>query len=243
MHKAILFLSAAAILLGATNASVEGEIAAPLSLEQQVTKSGLHYTLFWQQTAAVDFVVERPSKANEEVLLCIPAAFTVEENNSISGVYGIDGKLHNKNRISHRVGGMFVIHPNGSVTIEGTNMGHALTDERLKTYEKPGTDCFQQIKIVSNGKAAGFKDKTLFQRRALMLTEDNRLAVIESRESCTLAQFSADIVELGAFQAAYVDMGAWDEGWYRNAAGEPQIIGLNRSQTKRQSNWVVFLKP
>ena len=240
-----LLLLAAVTVLSLLNASSvpDGDIAAPLKLVQQTAKSGNHYTIIQQQAAEVSFVTQRPNKADANTLLSIPAAFTVTPNIKISGTYVLNGKVFNAKAVSHRVGGWFAIHPDGHCSIEGTNMGNKVTPEFLKDYQQPGNYGFQQIKIVSNGKPAGFKAKTLFQRRALVLNKAGKLSVMESREALTLAQFSADIAELGAWNAAYVDMGAWDEGWYRNAAGTPITIGRDLSQTAKQTNWVIFKRP
>jgi hypothetical protein len=67
----------------------------------------------------------------------------------------------------------------------------------------------------------------------------NKTAIIESYEHITLTAFTKDLLELGAVDALYTDMGAWDEGWYRQD-NKLITIGRMKSQTEKQCNWVVF---
>jgi hypothetical protein len=58
-----------------------------------------------------------------------------------------------------------------------------------------------------------------------------------------LATFAADLAALGAQTAMNLDMGAWDEGWYRGKDGKIVRLGHDKSSTKRQSNWLVLWDP
>jgi hypothetical protein len=83
----------------------------------------------------------------------------------------------------------------------------------------------------------------LFQRRGIAILNDNSIAIIESEQAITLEVFSKDLVLLNVKQLIYTDMGAWDEGWYRNPLHNVLIkIGKDLSQTDKQSNWIVFKK-
>jgi len=239
----ILLASIVALaLLNSAPAPVHG-FQAPLTHQQKASKAGNHYHFFHKNTAKAVFTNERPAKTDRTVLISIAAAFTKLDDNAIEGVYGINGELHNTKAVSNRVGGLFVIHPDGHCSIEGTKMGKAINKKFLKPYAQEGYSVFQQIKIISDGAAAGFKDESKFQRRALALDKSGALSIVESVEAITLAQFASDLVELGVHNAAYTDMGAWDEGWYRDAHGRAKTLGKDRSQTARQSNWLVFKTP
>ena len=90
---------------------------------------------------------------------------------------------------------------------------------------------------------ASRKDKKLFQRRGIAILNDNSIAIIESEQAITLEVFSKDLVLLNVKQLIYTDMGAWDEGWYRNPLHNAlKKIGKDLSQTDKQSNWIVFKK-
>lgn len=216
---------------------------APITVAYKTGESGNNYRFFNKNTAVVAFTTERPSKQDRSVLVSMPAAFTIGADNNVEGVYGLNGNLHNADAVSARVGGLVVIHPDGHTSIESTKMGKALNKKYLKQYQRDGYSFFQQIKIVADGEAPGFKDDSKFQRRALVLDKEGALAMVESTAALTLTDFANDLVKLGVWNAAYTDMGAWDEGWYRDAHGAPVTLGKDLSQTARQSNWVVFKAP
>lgn len=94
--------------------------------------------------------------------------------------------------------------------------------------------------MVENGVPAHFKDKTLFQRRAIVKLKDGQTALVESKNALTLTQFGLDLKELGAKNALYTDMGAYDEGWYRDADKAVKPLGNDRSLTEKQTNWFTF---
>jgi hypothetical protein len=81
---------------------------------------------------------------------------------------------------------------------------------------------------------------SLFQRRALVELAGQRFVVVESMsDSLTMQQFGEDLLELGAYNALYLDMGDWDEGWYKT--GKQVVkLGHRRTETGRQSNWLVL---
>jgi hypothetical protein len=103
---------------------------------------------------------------------------------------------------------------------------------------------FQQILIIKNGVPETFSAKRNFQRRAVVTTKDDKIYIVENEKAVTLAQFCADLVELDSTvnNALYLDMGSWDEGWYRYSNDSIVTIGQNKSSTIHQSNWLVFEK-
>ena len=82
----------------------------------------------------------------------------------------------------------------------------------------------------------------MFQRRALVKLAGHRFAVVGSLADITMQQFAADLRELGAVQALNLDTGGWDTGWYR-AGSQVVPLGHRRTETARQSNWLVFARP
>ena len=95
--------------------------------------------------------------------------------------------------------------------------------------------------MIEKGVGANYKDKKLFQRRAIVKLKGNKIAIIESFEHITLAAFTKDLLELGVVDALYTDMGSWDEGWYKDpASGKTITIGRMKMQTDKQCNWVVL---
>ena len=140
------------------------------------------------------------------------------------------------------MGGVFYIE-NNSCKIFQSKKGKLFNDSLLTIVKTQKASLFQQIQCIENGTAAKFKDKKLFQRRGIAILNDNSIAIIESEQAITLEVFSKDLVLLNVKQLIYTDMGAWDEGWYRNPLNNVLIkIGKDLSQTAKQSNWIVFRK-
>lgn len=244
MHKRIKYQLLIGILCFCTLAFVSKKTTRiPESLfrvEMKKGKSGSTYTFFHQEKSKARFAITRPSKTDTSLLLCIPAAFTVQLNNGIDGLYMHDGKMYNTQAISRRLGGAAHV-VNGKIRFFETQRGAIFTPAVIDSLEKTGGGLFQQIMIISDGKAARFKDSALFQRRAIVHFANGKTAVAENNKPIRLADFSNDLVELGVTEALYTDMGSWDEGWYRDPeTGKLKIIGQIRTQTARQSNWVVF---
>jgi hypothetical protein len=111
------------------------------------------------------------------------------------------------------------------------------------TIIKTKASFFQQLQLVRDTQALRYgKDVSLFQRRAFV--EFNNVfafpAVVESESELTLQQFADALAAMKIRNALYLDMGGWDEGWIRTADGKQTTIGLIRSQTARQCNWLVF---
>jgi hypothetical protein len=211
-----------------------------LKVTKQSTKAGHQYLILQSVNAKAGFVVKRPSQSDSTILLSIPAAFTQTKNNKIDGLYLLNGVIGNSGNINHSIGGGLQI-VNGEVKIFPTNKGNLLTKTWINSLAKQNGSFFQQIQCVQNGKAASFQDNTKFQRRGIVQFKNKQLAIVESNSELTLKQFTDDMVELGALNVLYTDMGAWDAGWYRDSqSGEIITIGQDLSQTAKQSNWFVL---
>lgn len=145
----------------------------------------------------------------------------------------------NSNQINRELGGAMLIE-NGHCKLLATNKGATLTKNFLDSVIQNKNSLFQQFLLVQDNKAAVFRDKSKFQRRAICKTSDGTFAVVESDKAITFEIFNNDLVAMKMKEALYADMGAWDEGWYRNLNGQIKKLGLDRSQTHRQSNWLLL---
>lgn len=230
----------ASLLLAALFSTSLGVCAQTSDLEIKSIKvpSGNEYTLFYQGPLAATFEIKRPDKTDNAIKLCIPCAFTSYVG-SIDGVYIHDGKLHHRHFVADNFGGAAIIQ-NGAISLMPTNKGKALTPKFLEDLAKKRASFFQQFLVVEHGQAARFKDKTLFQRRAIAKLKDGKTALFESKTAITLTAFGEDLKNAGAVDALYTDMGAYDEGWYRENGTTVKSIGLDRSLTAKQTNWLTF---
>lgn len=184
----------------------------------------------------------RPLKGDSSVLFVCAAAFTLLENDAIDGLF-IDRGNVNVRWVNHSLGGGIVIPDSASnapATIFGTDMGKLLDSAFKDSVSKMHASFFQQIQLVRDGQALRFqKEFSRFQRRALCMWH-GELVAVESVQPCTMQKFANVLKSCGIRNALYVDMGSWDEGWFRNRQNQLTTIGLMRNETDRQSNWFVF---
>lgn len=209
-----------------------------LIVENKKTKSGYNYTIFYKNNLIMDVSLKRPDKNDNTILLAIAGAYTDLQTYSVDGLYIDNGKVYNKNKINHTLGGAIKI-INGECDIFPTQKGKLLNDSLINLVVAKKGSLFQQIQMVEKGTGATYKDIKLFQRRAIVKLKGKQTAIIESYEHITLAAFTKDLLELGVTDALYTDMGAWDEGWYKTD-GKIVTIGRMKTQTDKQCNWVVF---
>ncbi len=221
---------------------VNHAFAQNIGIETKTGKSGSTYLFIKKNACKIIFTDKRPDKNDKDILVCIPAAFTNLNNLKIDGVYAVNGVIGNTTVVNRSLGGVFYIE-NNTVKMFQSGKGKLFNDSLLSIIKTKKVSCFQQIQCIQDGKAASFSDKKIFQRRGIAVLNDNSIAIIESKEPITLKVFSEDLVLLGIKQLIYTDMGAWDEGYYKNPVNnQTVIIGYDRSQTAKQSNWVVFKK-
>ncbi len=216
-----------------------GTTASALTPEKKTTRGGCHYQFFYPDKHAIGWTLKRPLITDDLIDLSVPAAFT-GINGGVSGVYAIDGKLLNKGNYDHAISGEVLIE-NGLCKILRAPGGKVSQATEAEIERKHGA-LFQVFQIVRDGRGEHFRDKTNFQRRGLAKFSDGTVAVVESDEAITLTQFGTDMQEFGAQDAVNFDMGSWDEGWYRNSEGKAVVLGKDRSNTARQTNWLVFTK-
>lgn len=211
-----------------------------LIVEKKKTKSGYNYTLFHKNNFKIDLSLKRPEKTDKTIMLCIAGAYTDLQSYAPDGLLICNGKVFNKNKVNYTLGGAIKI-IEGDCVMFPTNKGKLLTDSLINFVASKKGSLFQQILMIEKGVGAKYKDVKLFQRRAIVKLKGNKTAVIESYEHITLTAFTTDLLELGVQDALYVDMGAWDEGWYKNRIDNKIItIGRMKTQTDKQCNWVVF---
>jgi hypothetical protein len=199
------------------------------------------YSIYYLRDLKLGITNVRPLSSDTSIKLCIPAAFTQLDDGSIDGLFIVNGKIVDAKKINHRLGGGLII-VNSNVSIIKTDDGKFLTPSCIDSIANLKASFFQQIQLVRDGESLGFnKDQKLFQRRAVAIYESGEIAIIESKSPITLDEFANDLVKMQVQNAIYTDMGSYDEGWVRNPVnGAFHVIGTNRSETGRQSNWLIF---
>jgi hypothetical protein len=178
-----VYLASACPVLAADSKGI-----APTSVK---AASGVVYQLFPQEKFALDFRTVRPSTSDNDIVFCIPAAFTGHDN-KIDGVFICNGAIGNGNAINHELGGAMVIE-NGHGKLLATNKGATLTQQFLESVQKSKGSLFQQFLIVHNGNPAVFRDQSKFQRRAIGLTKQGTFKIFESDKAITFSTFNNDL--------------------------------------------------
>jgi hypothetical protein len=217
--------------------------AAPqVRVEEKQTQRGSRYTVFYPQHLAVGVVTQRPQATDARCQLSVAAAYTDLDTDQPLDLLVCQGHLR---QTAATVGFL-----NGVLTIVGDTLaigrvapGQAPPQAQLvQASQRQGTVLLQEL-LVFEGKNQRQAGGSVFQRRALVEFANRQCAVVESvADDLEIKQFADDLLELGAKNALYLDMGDWDEGWYRDGS-RVITLGHRRTHTARQSNWLVFAEP
>ena len=210
--------------------------------EGRTTRNGEQYALFYPEGLSVRLVTRRPDPADDRVALSVAAAYTDLDTDQPLDLLVCAGHLR---QAAATVGFL-----DGALTLVGDSLaitrvapGQAPPRPALERAQRQHGSVFLQELLVYDGRNQRGPGGSAFQRRALVQFADRRVAVVESAgDALTMRGFAEDLVELGARKALCLDMGDWDEGWYRMGQGVRQL-GHRRTETARQSNWLVFATP
>ena len=111
----------------------------------------------------------------------------------------------------------------------------------FKQASSKGGCGFAQDMIIHNGGIVNHwrdkKSRNLF--RALCLI-DGKVAIADSKEEIPLGDFITNLLNAGATEAIYLDMGGWKHSWYRDETGK--AVDIYPSPTKYGTNWITFYK-
>ena len=237
-----IFLLLLLLFVSGNTNSINSESSNNYFKEELKTINKTQYLIVTPSKAHIDFETTRPSKNDQNILLCVAGAYTSLKTGAVDGLYICKGKLYNNNSINNTLDGGVKIIKN-KVEIFSTNKGKILSDSFLKKITEQSGIFFQQSLCMNNGVAVKMSDSKLFQRRGIVTFKSGGYAIVESKKAITLNTFSNDMLSIGAKDLLNFDMGAWDEGWYRNSVSNKLIVlGKNKSQTSKQSNWIVLKK-
>lgn len=220
-----------------------GACSAPAtSLVRPATRtapSGVVYTLFYPDRLRLQIVTRRPDPATSPVQLSVAAAYTDLATNQPLDLLVSHGQVRQRTpKVGYLEGLLTVV--GDTLTITHLPAGHAVPPAALaRVRRQQGTLLLQEL-LVYQGRNLRGPGGSRFQRRALVEWAPQRFAVVESvADTLSMQQFGADLVALGARSALYLDMGDWDEGWYKQC-DQVVALGHRRTKTPRQSNWLVF---
>jgi hypothetical protein len=211
-------------------------------VEERKTAAGTVYSLFYPQGLAIRLRTDRPQAADATYQLSVAAAYTDLATYQPLDLLVYQGQLRQPKAMVGFLDGVLTS-IGDSLTITQIVGGQSPPSAELaRVRSQHGTLLLQEL-LVFQGQNLKHGAGNVFQRRALVELANHHFVVVESAaDDLSMAQFGADLVELGARNALYLDMGDWDEGWYK-AGSQVVKLGNRRTQTARQSNWLVFARP
>ena len=181
---------------------------------------------------------ERPSRNDQDVLMCVAAAFQSSyqlkfSHDNIVGWHTSGGQLE-RGTPQDNLGAFTYV--NGTARIWDT--GEA--EEAVRNAAAAGGIGFQQFIVLYDGERGGHGSDEFRCYRVLALI-DGRACVIDSRTQMHYDDFILALRNLGVRDALYCDMGSgWNYSWYRGEDGRPvDIIGM---PWPFSHNWLVFRK-
>ncbi len=197
--------------------------------------------IYFPHYSKIDLVCgEMPKKDNDSVILVCAAAYTLKyldhfDHSNIVGNHVSGGKLYKGDSTSKSYRGAFS-HYDGEPHFSHENWN---VDFR-KAVEKGGC-LFAQDMMLHEGGIVNHSRKNDDEDllRALCLI-NGKLAVADSNEKIPFGDFIQNLLQAGATEAIYLDMGGWKHSWYRDASGNP--IDIHPSPTKYGTNWITFYK-
>jgi hypothetical protein len=181
----------------------------------------------------VDFRLVRPSVQDRTIQLCIPAAFTSQDNKP-EGLIFLNGVNKYKYRSTNGSGALFI--SLGECEILSIEAANDLAQNPKNNF----FSLFQQYQLIRNGRSYEnpFSKRKLQMRVIAFLNK--KIFIIESKNQVESEKFITHLLDIGVTEALYLDMGSWSEGWYRSENDVIVKIGLNRQNTHRQTNWLLF---
>ncbi len=183
-----------------------------------------------------------PDANDGSLLLSVAAAFTGDDLTTVCGDHVVAGVLHSGYADVTTTGHMLI--EDGKVKILPNDRIH----QSIQSAIEHRGYLFQQCYIVENGVAhvdripqaiIDRRPHIIFRTAALMT--DGSFAVIQCADEQYPEEFVAGIVQLGARDALYLDMGTWAYGWFRTTAGaKPTELAKRYDNTRYQSNWLTI---
>ncbi len=213
-----------------------------ITLVNRKNTKGENYTLLYANALKLRLTTQRPNPADTRIRLAVAAAYT-----NISLMQPLDLLVANGRVLSTQAKVGFldavVILTDQKVAIHKIPKGSHPPDSLFTYTRNHKGSLFLQELLVYKGKVQKPEGGSRFQRRALAEFTNQSYAIVESTSDyLTMKQFAEDLRTMGVRTAVYLDMGDWDEGWYKTNQNQPIIFGHRRTRTKDQSNWLIFHK-
>ena len=225
----------------------DGRISSPAEIEQLFSKSGKDVLLletddlyiYYADYHDLSFAAgKRPSKDDQDILMCVAAAFQSSyqlgfSHDNIVGWHASEGQLE-RGYPQENLGAFTYV--DGTARIWDTGEAEAA----VQNAAAQGGMGFQQFIVLLDGQQGSHNSDEFRCYRVLALI-NGRACIIDSRTQMHYDDFIRAIQNLGVRDALYCDMGSgWNYSWYRGENGQPvDIIG---TPWPFSHNWLVFRK-
>ena len=178
----------------------------------------------------------RPSRDDEDVILCVAAAFQSTyqldfDENNIVGWHTSGGHLE---RGTPQDGLGAFTYVDGVARIWDVDEA----EDAIREATDKGGFGYQSFIVLKDGERGGF-DTHEFRCYRVLTVLDGRVRIIDSRTLMHFDEFVQALRDLGVTDAIYCDMGSgWNYSWYRGANERAQtIIGM---PWPFSHNWLAF---
>ncbi len=222
-------------------------LSSPDEMEQLLAESGKDVLLletddlyiYYADYHALELAAgKRPSKDDQEILMCVAAAFQATyqldfRHENIVGWHASDGQLE-RGMPEKNLGAFTYV--NGTARIWDTEEA----EEAIRNAAALGGMGFQQFIVLYDGQRGSHGSDEFRCYRVLALV-NGKACIIDSRTQMHYDDFILALQNLGVRDALYCDMGSgWNYSWYRGENGQPvDIIGI---PWPFSHNWLVFRK-
>ena len=196
--------------------------------------------IYYPNYSRIDLVCgDMPKKDNDSVILVCAASYTAKyldhfDHENIIGNHISGGKLYN-GAPSKSYRGAFTFYD------EKPHFAYDNWNEDYRQAASKGGCGFAQDMMIHDGGIVDHSredsSKTLF--RALCLI-NGKVAVADSKEEIPFGDFITNLLNAGATEAIYLDMGGWKHSWYRDESGNP--VEIHPAPTKYATNWITFYR-
>ncbi len=181
---------------------------------------------------------ERPSTGDENILLCVAAAFqhTYQLNfshDNIVGWHTSNGYLE-RGKPQSRLGAFTWVDGIASIW----NIDEA--EEAVRNAAEHGGTGYQQFVVLCDGERGGHTSNEFRCYRVLAIL-NGKVCIIDSRTQMHYEEFITALEKLGIQDALYCDMGSgWNYSWYRS--DNEKVIDIIGTPWPFSHNWLVFRK-
>ena len=207
--------------------------------------------IYYPNYSKIDLVCGKmPSKDDKSVIMFAEAAFTREllekfSHKNISSSYVSNGKYYsgylckrNRGVFTYYNGEPHFVYQGGFLKVPWPKY----MEGALREAAHYGGCGFAQEMMIYEGKEIPHTRpaSNTNEFRALCMI-DGKLAVADSKGSVKFGDFIKSLLQVGATEALYLDMGpGWNYSWYRDANGN--AVEIHSTPTKYATNWITFYK-